>query len=170
LKGVVKEDKPLTTMISKLASKLVPLQQLEIARPDPHNPFQSAVKLWGWKLNVEISVISDDGGLEAAACLSLQEALKSLVLPKFDLDEEAKLIPNGETSGIDVTKVNGMRFGLFEGHLVYDPTRDEEKVSDGCCTVIMTRSEEPVLLKMATVGRFELSEETIGMMVGACLR
>jgi hypothetical protein len=168
VKGTLKVDKALTTMIKFLASKLVPLDQLEIARPDPHNLFQSAVKLWAWKLTIQMTVVSDDGGLDVAACFSLQEALRCLFLPKFNLDEEAKLVPTGEVMAINVVAISGMRFGLFEGNLIWDLNYDEEKVADGCCTMLMTKGDNPKLLKVATSGKFDLTEDVMIAMMGAC--
>jgi exosome complex RNA-binding protein Rrp42 (RNase PH superfamily) len=169
IKGATKVDKTLTAVIRLLASKVLPLGQLEIVRPDPHNLLQTAVKLWAWNLALQISVISDDGGLEVAAILSVQEALLALTLPCFELDEEAKLAATGEVRGVSVRPVAGMRFALCGDLLFCDPTHDEEKLADGCCTVVTARGEPAQLMKLATSGRFALSADVIARMIAACL-
>jgi exosome complex RNA-binding protein Rrp42 (RNase PH superfamily) len=169
IKGSTKLDKTLTAMVRLLASKVLPLDQLEIVRPDPHNIFQTAVKLWAWHLGLQIAVISDDGALEVAAILSVQEALLSLTLPCFDLDEEAKLIANGDARSVEVRIVTGLRFAICGDVLVCDPTHDEEKLADGCCTVVMTRGGEPKLMKLSTSGQFPLNGDIMAKMTAACL-
>jgi exosome complex RNA-binding protein Rrp42 (RNase PH superfamily) len=168
IKGAVATDKALTAMIRLLTTKVLPLDQLEIARPDPHNPFQTAVKLWAWHLGIQITVISDDGGLEVAAILSVQEALQSFLLPGFDLDEEGKLFENGQMRTLNVRVVSGLRFAACDGKLVYDPTYDEEKVADGCCTMVMSVQEPRQLMKLTTSGKFDLNEAVIAKMAAAC--
>jgi exosome complex RNA-binding protein Rrp42 (RNase PH superfamily) len=169
IKGATKLDKTLTAMVRLLAAKVLPLDQLEIVRPDPHTIFQTAVKLWAWNLGFQISVISDDGGLEVAAILSVQEALLSLTLPCFDLDDEARLVANGEARKVEVRLVTGLRFAVCGGILFCDPTHDEEKLADGCCTVVMTCGEDARLMKLSTSGRFALNGRLIAKMTAACL-
>jgi hypothetical protein len=167
IKGKTQLDKTLTAMLQLLASKVLPLDQLEIARPDPLNHFQSAVKLWAWNLAFQICIISDDGGLEIAAVLSVQEALLALELPGFDLDDEAELAANGERRGVEVRVVTGLRFALCGGRLLYDPTCDEEKIVDGCCTVVMSNEDEPKLMKLTTSGCFRLDRDVLARMIAA---
>jgi exosome complex RNA-binding protein Rrp42 (RNase PH superfamily) len=63
--------------------------------------------------------------------------------------------------------VTGLRFALCAGRLLYDPTCDEEKTADGCCTVVMSNEEEPKLMKLTTSGRFRLDRDVIARMVAA---
>ena len=168
--GAVYLDKVLTQTIELLTSRILPLGQLEIVRPAPGNVFQSAVKLWAWGVNVKTCVLSDDGGLDVAAILSFQEALRDLTLPCFDLDEEARLVENGQTKKLEILCVSALRFAVLkeEGKLFYDPTRDEEGVCDGCCTVVMSREAKPKLMKLTTTGTFVLNPDIIAEVVAAC--
>ena len=166
--GAVYLDKTLTQTIELLTSRILPLGQLEIVRPAPGNVFQSAVKLWAWGVNVTTCVLSDDGGLDVAAILSFQEALRDLTLPCFDLDEEAKLVENGQTRKLEILCVSALRCAVLEGQLFYDPTCDEERVCDGCCTVVMSREAEPKLMKLTTTGTFILNPDVIAKVAAAC--
>ena len=166
--GPVKLDKALTATIKLLTSRILSLDQLEIKRPDPNNLFQSAVKLWAWNLDIKMTIVSDDGGLEVAAILSFQEALKGLVLPCFELDEEAKLVEIEEKKKLELLLVSGMRFGMLDGKLIYDPVYGEEKVCDGCCTIVVSQEETPKLMKMNTAGAFKLSQDIVAQMIAAC--
>lgn len=170
VEGATHLDKSLTNMINILTSRILPMDQLEIARPSPGNVFQSAVKLWGWSVHTRMTVLSDDGSLEVAAILSFQEALRNLSLPCFDLDEEAKLVENGQTRTISILGVSALRFAMIEGKLFYDPTHDEECVADGCCTVVMSREEAPKMMKMTTTGTFLLNPDVVAKMTAACCK
>jgi len=168
-RGAVRLDKALSATIRVLTSRIISLDQLEIVRPDPLNVFQSAIKLWAWQLDVRMAVVSDDGGIEVAALLGFQGALEALALPRFDLDDEAQLVPNGETAPLALRAVAGTRFATAAGALVYDPTRDEEGIVDGCRTVVGDCSETPKLMKIDTTGMFALTPYVVARIVAACV-
>jgi exosome complex RNA-binding protein Rrp42 (RNase PH superfamily) len=84
------------------------------------------------------------------------------------VDEEARLVENGGTRLLNVRLVSGLRFAVCEGMLLYDPTYDEEKVCDGCCTMVMTVQEPKKLMKLTTSGKFDLNEAIIAKLAAGC--
>ncbi|OHS96550.1 hypothetical protein TRFO_37292 [Tritrichomonas foetus] len=168
IKGSTTQDKTLTAMLNVLANRMIPMSELEIARPDPNDIFMSSVKLWGYKLSIDICVISDDGGVEAASVIGFQIALSTLNLETYSLDEEGQIHPLNQSRPLNFLSANAMRFGLLDGKLLYDPTNDEEKLVDGCCTIIMSAEESPKLMKVSTTRTFLLNEDLIASMTSAC--
>ena len=170
IKGKSSCDKTLTAMLSAIAPNILSLPDLEIVRPDPHDIYMTAVKVWSFNIDVKQTIISDDGAVEVALILGFEEALSYLDLPIYMLDSECQLVQSDETRRLPLLPICGMRFGLLNDVLFYDPTNDEEKIIDGCCTIVISKEEEPKLLKLTTTGNFCLTEKLISMMVSACCK
>ncbi|KAH0789555.1 exosome complex component RRP45 [Histomonas meleagridis] len=170
VKGKSSCDKTLTAMLLAIAPKILSPADLEIARPDPHDIYMTAVKVWSFNLDIHQTIISDDGAVEVALILGFEEALSCLELPIYTLDSECQLVQTPETRQLPLLPITGMRFGLLNDMLFFDPTNDEEKIIDGCCTIIMSKEDEPKILKLSTTGTFCLTEELIANMVNACCK
>ncbi|KAK8866716.1 Rrp42p [Tritrichomonas musculus] len=168
IKGRTTQDKTLTATLTLLINRMIPHSELEIARPDPNNIFMSSVKLWSYKMSVNVCVISDDGGIEAASILGFQNALISLTLQKYSLDEEGQIHPlEGEIRKLNFLPINAIQFGILNGALIYDPTSDEEKIIDGCCTIVMSADENPKIMSINTTRTFEMDGNLIAQMTAA---
>ena len=120
-------------------------------------------------MSVDICVISDDGGIEAASILGFQNALLSLKLQKYTLDEEGQIHPiEGDTRQLNFLPINAMQFGILNGALIFDPTSDEEKIIDGCCTIVMSGDSNPKIMSINTTRTFMLNGDLIAQMASAC--
>ena len=168
ISGKASLDKTLTAMLNVLISRMVPSKELEIARPDPNDVFMSASKLWGYKLKVNTCVVSDDGGVEVAAVLGLTIALSSLMLETYSLDEEGQIHSLDSPKQLQFLPITAMRFGLLGEKLICDPTSDEEKIVDGCCTIIMSSEDKPKIMKINTTRTFLLNEDRMRAMITKC--
>lgn len=169
-KGAV--DQTLSAFITVLVNKLLPMSELEIARPDPHNPFHSNIKIWGWNLKFYQTIISDDGGVEVASVLGIQNTLQTLELPNYNLDDEAKLVDAGTSHKINILSLYAKNFSILTDDcdpdnddvnkiILVDPTSDEEKVAFGCCTAVYSNEEKPKLLVFNTTGKFAITEKRL---------
>ena len=177
--GKIQIDQTLSALMSVLLKRFLQMSELEIARPDPHNPFHSNVKVWGWKLEILQSILSDDGGVETACILGIQNALKTMELPNYNLDDEAKLVEDGTTRKLHLLSLFATNFSCIiedfdpnedvSQSLLVDPTSDEEKVSEGSCSIVLSNEEKPKVLAMNTTGKFSLSPQRIDYMISiAC--
>lgn len=163
-------DQTLSAFITVLVNKLLPMSELEIARPDPHNPFHSNIKIWGWNLQFYQTIISDDGGVEVASVLGIQNTLQTLELPNYNLDDEAKLVDAGTSHKISILSLFAKNFAILtddadngseETNILVDPTLDEEKISKGSCTVVYSNEATPKLLVFNTSGKFVITENRL---------
>ena len=170
IKGHTTQDKTLTARLSVLINRIIPLPELEIARPDPNNIFMSSIKLWSFRMSVDICIISDDGGIESAAIMGFQKALYSLQLQNYSLDEEGQIHPiEDEKRQLNFLPITSMQFGTLNDELIFDPTSEEEKIIDGCCTIVMSDEKSPRIMSINTTRTFTLNEDRIAQMTAACL-
>lgn len=168
-KGKTPVDKALTSMMASISSKILSLDDLEIMRPNSDDLFPAAVKVWCWNINVIQTIISDDGAVEIATIIGFEEAMREMKLPLFNLDSEYNLVKTDDFRYLNLKHVFGIRFGILDNKLYYDPTKDEEEVLDGCCTVLMSKDDEgSKLLKLSTTGTFILTEDIIAKMTATC--
>lgn len=169
IKGQTTIDKTLTATLTLLANSMIPHSELEIARPDPNDVFASSIKLWSYKMAVDICLISDDGGIESASILGFQKALSSLDLQIYSLSEEGDLIlEEGEKRKLNFLPITSLQFGILNGSLICDPTKDEENIVDGCCTIVMSDEESPKIMKINTTRTFLINDDLIAQMTTAC--
>lgn len=168
INGQLSQDLSLTTTLKLIINRMIPHDELEICRPDPNDVFLSSLKLWSYKMDINISVISDDGCVEAASILGFQIALSGLHLQKYQLDEEGQIAPLDETRPLHFFAIKSMGFAILNRKLIFDPTHDEEEIVDGCCTMVITDEENPKLMKILTSGTFLINDELISEMIRAC--
>ena len=89
-----------------------------------------------WTVFIDIYTINDDGNILDAAGIGAVAALKLAKVPKYD--EENKKVLYGESSGnIPLKKINPFAITVHKigKHLILDPTREEEDVSETRITV-----------------------------------
>ena len=170
-------DQTISAFMTVLVNRFLSMSELEIARPDPHNPFHSNVKVWGWKLDICQSILSDDGGVEVACVLGIQNALAAMDLPNYNLDDEAKLVENGTFHKLSLISLFAANFSIIEEDevegedkdlkefVVVDPTKEEERISEGTCSIVLSNEERPKILAMNTTGKFELTPERVNYMI-----
>lgn len=167
--GKPQADQYLTAMITGLSPKLLSLDELEIMRPSKDDVFATSVNVWCWNIDVQQTIISDDGAVEIAVIIGFEEAMRALKLPLFNLDSEYNLVETGNFRELNMKHVFGIRFGILDDRLYYDPTNEEEKILDGCCTVLISKEDEGIkLLKLSTTGTFSITEDTVAKMVATC--
>jgi exosome complex component RRP42 len=89
-----------------------------------------------WTVFIDIYTINDDGNILDAAGIGAVAALKLAKVPKYD--EENKKVLYGESSGnIPLKKINPFAITVHKigKHLILDPTREEEDVSETRITI-----------------------------------
>jgi exosome complex component RRP42 len=90
-----------------------------------------------WTLFVDIYVMNDDGNLLDAAGIAAVAALKTAKIPKYDEETEKVLYGEWTDNPVPLTKefpiaITAHKIGE---HLIVDPTREEEDVSETRLTV-----------------------------------
>ena len=109
--------------------------------------------------------ISNDGGITVATFAGVEQALSSLQLPIFELDE-ASLIQTEEFMHVDTLGVSGINFALIENELYVDPTIDEEKIAVGTCTILISHEDPPNIVNIESKGYFPMNEERFSEIFG----
>lgn len=89
-----------------------------------------------WTIFVDIYVMNDDGNLIDAAGIGALAALKVAKLPKYD-EKENKVIYGEGNQTIPLTDFNPIPVTIHKigNHLIVDPTREEEDVSETRLTI-----------------------------------
>ncbi len=89
-----------------------------------------------WTVFVDIYSINDDGNILDAAGIGALAALKVAKVPKYDLEEE-KILYGEPEKDMPLNDVNPIPVTVhkIDGHLIVDPTLDEEDNSETRLTI-----------------------------------
>jgi exosome complex component RRP42 len=89
-----------------------------------------------WTVFIDIYTINDDGNLLDAAGIGAVAALKIAKIPKYD-EEKGRADYHETTGNIPLRKMNPFAITIHKigNHLILDPTREEEDVSETRMTV-----------------------------------
>jgi len=95
-------------------------------------------------LKADIVCLADDGNLEDACLNALVAALEDLRLPEIKMMDgqggQSEIVQVGEERPHKVTfgfKARSTTFGMFDGHVLLDPTVPESDVLDGKISVVL---------------------------------
>ena len=98
-------------------------------------------------------------------------------LPNYNLDDEAKLIENGTSHKLSLISLFAANFSLIEEDeiegeekdlkefVIVDPTIEEEKISEGTCSIVLSNEAKPKILAMNTTRKFEITPERVSYMI-----
>ncbi|BGP13296.1 hypothetical protein JCM10213_004934 [Rhodosporidiobolus nylandii] len=121
-----------------LAANILPLSSLVI------EPGKAV-----WVVYLDVVCLNYDGGILDAAVLASVAALKNLVLPAatFDIDDQRAVCERiSETSPGQRIPLGGepysVSFGIFNGHILPDPTLFESQLCTSEITVVLSTSTE----------------------------
>ncbi|GAA5826297.1 hypothetical protein JCM11251_007246 [Rhodosporidiobolus azoricus] len=121
-----------------LASNIIPLSSLVI------EPGKAV-----WVVYLDVVCLNYDGGILDAAVLAAVGALKNLTLPAaiFDVDENRAVCErNSESSPGSRIPLGGepysVSFGVFNGHILPDPTLFESQLCTSEITVVLSAASD----------------------------
>jgi exosome complex component RRP42 len=111
-----------------------------------------------WTVFIDIYTINDDGNILDAAGIGAVTALKLAKIPKYD-EEKGKVDYHETTGNIPLRKMNPFAITVHKigKHLILDPTREEEDVSE---TRMSVGSSDGVIysLQKGNSGYFSVEE------------
>lgn len=89
-----------------------------------------------WTVFIDIYTINDDGNILDAAGIGAVAALKLAKVPKYD-EETGKILHDEHSGSIPLKKINPFTITVHKigEHLILDPTREEEDVSETRITI-----------------------------------
>lgn len=111
-----------------------------------------------WNIMIDIYTLNDDGNLLDAAGIGAVVALKNARLPKYDKKEGKVIYGELTDTKIPVKKETplSITFHKLGGHIIVDPTREEEDASE---TRVTIGSHNGVIASMQKGNSADLSEE-----------
>ncbi|KXJ26502.1 exosome complex component RRP43 [Exaiptasia diaphana] len=99
-----------------------------------------------WALYVDMICLDYDGNVTDACMVAMLAALKNTRLYDITINEETETPEPSKTRDIALTLKSepvASTFGIFDDtHLYADPTDEEEKISTGTVTVVVTKDEK----------------------------
>jgi len=111
-----------------------------------------------WTVFIDVYTINDDGNILDAAGIGAVAALQLTKIPKYD-EENEKILYGEHEKSIPLKKINPFTITVhkIDGHLILDPTREEEDVSEARMTV---GSSEGIIysLQKGNSGYFSVEE------------
>ncbi len=111
-----------------------------------------------WTVFIDIYTINDDGNILDAAGIGAVAALKLAKIPKYD-EENEKILYDEHQGNMPLRKINPFTITVHKigQHLILDPTREEEDVSE---TRITVGSSEGIIysLQKGNSGYFSVEE------------
>jgi len=93
-----------------------------------------------WTVFIDIYSLNDDGNLFDAAAIGAVIALKNAKIPKYDKEADKILYEESTGKGLELSKdvPISVTFHKIGEHLVIDPTREEEDISEARVTIGMS--------------------------------
>eukprot|EP00741_Cyanophora_paradoxa_P016390 tig00020912_g15825.t1 len=91
-----------------------------------------------WVLYVDIYCVDNDGGALDASLAAAVAALSNTTLPRVALSETGEVIKEAGGARMPLTVAHypaSVSFAMVEGHVVADPTAEEEALATGAVTV-----------------------------------
>jgi exosome complex component RRP42 len=113
-----------------------------------------------WSVFIDIYSINDDGNLLDAAGIGAIAALKIAKIPKYDEKEEKVLFGEWTNKNIPLSKDTPLSITFYKigSHIIVDPTKEEEDVSE---TRITIGADENYISSMQKGGESSLKREEV---------
>ncbi|ORZ32229.1 exosome complex component RRP43-like protein [Catenaria anguillulae PL171] len=120
-----------------------------------------------WVVYADMTCLSHDGNVLDAAMIALVGALRNARLPKAILDENAVRAPEERTELLKIVRAPlASTFISFDGHILADPTADEQDLMDQSTTVVVDGLNiEGPLLSMYKAGGTPLKLDQLKSLV-----